>query len=57
MIEELREKAHFREFAAKQRAARRYNSRVIRRWFREGDLVLKRPMGKDKGGKFAANWE
>ncbi|PNY16673.1 hypothetical protein L195_g013398, partial [Trifolium pratense] len=57
MIEELREKAHFREFAVKQRVARRYNSRVIRRWFREGDLVLKRAMGKDKGGKFASNWE
>ncbi|MCI18563.1 gypsy retrotransposon integrase-like protein, partial [Trifolium medium] len=57
MIEELREKAHFREFATKQRAARRYNTRVIQRKFKEGDLVLKRPMGKDKGGKLAANWE
>jgi hypothetical protein len=25
--------------------------------FKEGDLVLKRPMGKDKGGKLAPNWE
>ncbi|CAJ2644717.1 unnamed protein product [Trifolium pratense] len=57
MIEERRERAHFREFAIKQRAARRYNTRVKQRSFQEGDLVLKRPMGKDKGGKFAANWE
>ncbi|CAJ2652019.1 unnamed protein product [Trifolium pratense] len=57
MIEERRERAHFREFAIKQRAARRYNTRVRQRSFQEGDLVLKRPMGKDKGGKFAANWE
>ncbi|WJX63867.1 hypothetical protein P8452_48702 [Trifolium repens] len=57
LIQELRDKAHFREFVSKQRAARRYNTRVIARRFKEGDLVLKRPMGKDKGGKLAANWE
>ncbi|PNX86818.1 gag-pol polyprotein, partial [Trifolium pratense] len=57
MIEEKRERAHFREFAIKQRAARRYNSKVRQRRFQEGDLVLKRPMGRDKEGKFAANWE
>ncbi|WJX34365.1 hypothetical protein P8452_22487 [Trifolium repens] len=57
LIQELRDKAHFREFVSKQRAARRYNTKVIPRRFREGDLVLKRPMGKDKGGKLAANWE
>jgi hypothetical protein len=57
LIQEVRDKAHFREFVTKQRAARRYNTRVIPRKFKEGDLVLKRPMGKDKGGKLAANWE
>jgi len=41
MIDEMREKAHIREFAAKQRAARRYNSRVIPRSMKAGDLVLK----------------
>ncbi|MCI88585.1 hypothetical protein A2U01_0109872, partial [Trifolium medium] len=35
----------------------KYNTRVIAREFREGDLVLKRPMGRDKGGKLAPNWE
>ncbi|MCI60282.1 hypothetical protein A2U01_0081537, partial [Trifolium medium] len=28
LLEELREAAHFREFAVKQRATRRYNTRV-----------------------------
>ncbi|WJX72831.1 hypothetical protein P8452_56671 [Trifolium repens] len=57
LVQELRDNSHFREFVSKQRAARRYNTRVIARRFKEGDLVLKRPMGKDKGGKLAANWE
>ncbi|GAU45985.1 hypothetical protein TSUD_401250 [Trifolium subterraneum] len=57
LLPKLREKAHFIEFYTKQRAARRYNTRVIPRKFKEGDLVLKRPMGRDKGGKIAANWE
>jgi hypothetical protein len=57
LLEEIREKAHFREFAMKQRVSHRYNTKVIPRNFREGDLVLKRPMGKDKGGKLAPNWE
>ncbi|KAK2375469.1 hypothetical protein QL285_076358 [Trifolium repens] len=51
LVQELRDNAHFREFVSKQRAARRYNTRVKARRFKEGDLVLKRPMGKDKGGK------
>jgi hypothetical protein len=57
LIQELRDKVHFREFVTKQRVGRRYNTRVIPRRFKEGDLVLKRPMGKHKGGKVAANWE
>ncbi|GAU33358.1 hypothetical protein TSUD_364830 [Trifolium subterraneum] len=57
LLLELREKAHFREFYTKQRAARKYNTRVIPRKFKEGDLVLKRSMGREKGGKMAANWE
>ena len=57
LLPELREVVHFREFYTKQIAARKYNTRVIPRKFKEGDLVLKRPMGRDKGGKMAANWE
>ncbi|GAU42950.1 hypothetical protein TSUD_142870 [Trifolium subterraneum] len=57
VLEEVREMAHFKEFAAKQRATCKYNTRVIPRSFKEGDLVLKRPMGKDKGGKLTPNLE
>ncbi|GAU27754.1 hypothetical protein TSUD_215650 [Trifolium subterraneum] len=57
LLEEVRETAHFREFTAKQRASRKYNTRVMAREFREGDLVLKRLMGRNKGGKLAPNWE
>ncbi|GAU30548.1 hypothetical protein TSUD_65580 [Trifolium subterraneum] len=57
LLDEVREAAHFREFTVKQRASRKYNTRVMAREFREGDLVLKRPMGRDKGGKLAPNWE
>ncbi|MCH80183.1 gag-pol polyprotein [Trifolium medium] len=57
LLEKVREAAHFREFAVKQRATQKYNTRVIAREFREGDLVLKRLMGRDKGGKLSPNWE
>ncbi|KAK2356206.1 hypothetical protein QL285_093557 [Trifolium repens] len=57
LLEEVREAAHFREFAMKQRVSRKYNTRVMPRDFKGGDLVLKRPMGKNKGGKLAPNWE
>ncbi|MCH95772.1 hypothetical protein A2U01_0016754 [Trifolium medium] len=53
LIDEVREATHFREFTAKKRVARRYNTRVISRELKEGDLVL----GKDKGGKLTPNWE
>ncbi|GAU44606.1 hypothetical protein TSUD_240980 [Trifolium subterraneum] len=56
-LDQVRSATHFKEFAAKQRATRKYNTRVIPREFKEGDLVLKRPMGRDKGGKLAPNWE
>jgi hypothetical protein len=57
LLEEVREAAHLREFTAKQRARRKYDTKVIPRKFEAGDLVLKRPMGRDKGGKLAPNWE
>ncbi|GAU41162.1 hypothetical protein TSUD_282350, partial [Trifolium subterraneum] len=45
LLEEVREAAHLREFTAKQRARRKYDTKVIPRKFEAGDLVLKRPMG------------
>jgi hypothetical protein len=41
IIDEVQEQAHIREFAAKQRAARSYNSKVTPREMKEGTLVLK----------------
>jgi hypothetical protein len=38
MLDEVREAAHIWEFAAKQRATRRYNSKVKPREMKEGDL-------------------
>ncbi|GAU41814.1 hypothetical protein TSUD_299800 [Trifolium subterraneum] len=48
LLPKLREKAHFKEFYTKQRAARKYNTRVIPRKFKEGDLVLKNPWAKTR---------
>nr|KYP53981.1 Pol polyprotein [Cajanus cajan] len=60
LIEETRECARVHEEACKLRAARRYNSKLKPRCFREGDLVW-RATGDARrdtsAGKFAANWE
>jgi len=57
MIDEIREEAHIREFSAKQRAARRYNSRVTPRSMKEGDLVLKQVVAPTRIGKLLPCWE
>lgn len=57
MIDEIREQAYIREFVAKQRAARHYNSRVIPREMKEGDLVLKQVITPTRIGKLLPNWE
>jgi len=57
MIDEIRVEAHIRESAAKQRAARRYNSRVIPRSMKEGDLALKQVVAPTIIGKLLPNWE
>jgi hypothetical protein len=57
VIDEVREQAHIREFAAMQRAARRYNSKVAPREMKEGDLVLKQVVAPTRIGKLFPNWE
>jgi len=57
MIDEVREEAHIKKFAAKQRAARRYNSRVIPRDMKEGDLILKQVVAPTRVGKLLPSWE
>ena len=60
LIEELREKARFREEAVKRRACKRFNAKVRPRTFSEGDLVwrMRTDARKDPTpGKLAPNWE
>ncbi|XP_061371571.1 uncharacterized protein LOC133314140 [Gastrolobium bilobum] len=59
-IEEARKVAHVKEIALKQRIETCYNSKVVRRSFNVGDLVLRRADIGNKNawqGKLAANWE
>lgn len=56
LVEEAREIAHLKEFACKQRAARKYNSKVVPKSMKEGDLVLKRAMKNQTAGKLGPNW-
>jgi len=57
MIDEIREEAHIRESATKQREARRYNSRVIPRSMKKGDLVLKQVVASTRIGKLLRSWD
>ncbi|XP_025636239.1 uncharacterized protein [Arachis hypogaea] len=60
LVDEAREMAHLSETALKQRMALHYNAKVLKKEFRQSDLVLRR---NDVGlptpgkGKLAANWE
>lgn len=55
LINELREFAHVLEFAAKHRAAKRYNSKVKSREIQYGDLVLKEVAIPAQHGKLQPN--
>jgi len=55
--EEVRAQAQLKEEACKRRAARRYNSKVRRRSFKQGDLVLRKRPGVEQPGKLHAHWE
>lgn len=54
-IEEIRGMTHVRECTAKQRMARRFNTRVRPRSFQEGDLVLKIITDTQNKGKLSPN--
>lgn len=55
LIEEIRRMAHVRECAAKQRMARRFNTRVHPRSFQEGDLALKKVTYTKKNENLSPN--
>lgn len=42
LLDEIRETTHIKEFAAKQKIARRFNIKVRQRGFHKGDLVVKK---------------
>ena len=55
--EEDQSQACIKNFAARQRAARKYNLEVIQGQMKAGDLVLRRRTRANVEGKLAANWE
>jgi hypothetical protein len=60
LVDEVLELARLTEMSRKQRVAQRYNTKVVKRKFAVGDLVLRRAsIGQKnaKDGKLAANWE
>lgn len=57
VLDETREVAHVREYGVKRRAAQRYDSKVIPREMKEGDLVLRKITRPNGTGKFSPNWE
>ncbi|RDX84457.1 Tf2-6, partial [Mucuna pruriens] len=57
LLQEVREIAHIREYAAKTRVARKYNQKVVYRDFEEGDLVMRKMnLGVGKN-KLTPRWE
>lgn len=57
LIDKTNDGAHIREFGYKQRAARRYNSKVVLREMKKGDLVLRHVIIPSRQGKLQINWE
>jgi len=58
LLPELREKAQIRNLAAKQRAAREYNTNLHPRSFTKGDSVWRMASSaRKKDDKFSANWD
>ena len=59
MIDEIRDEAHAKIVENQKRASYYYNLRVKERYFREGDLVLRKIEASGVGpkGKMAPNWE
>ena len=59
LIDEVRDEANARIVENQKRASYYYNLRVKERFFREGDLVLRKAEASGVGpkGKMAPNWE
>lgn len=59
LIDEVRDEANARNVEHQKRASFYYNLRVKERFFRQGDLVLRKieASGEGQKGKMAPNWE
>ncbi|GAU21179.1 hypothetical protein TSUD_10960 [Trifolium subterraneum] len=57
LVEEIRTSASLKEASLKQRVAARHDTKVIKRDFEVGSLVLRRNAKDSHEGKLAANWE
>ncbi|KAJ1398185.1 hypothetical protein SESBI_31300 [Sesbania bispinosa] len=57
LLPDVREAAHVHEFACKLRAEKKYNSRVVPRKLKEGDLVLRRTIRDASSNKLTPNWD
>jgi len=56
LLDEVREEARLKAEAVKRRIERRYNSRVMPRQFREGDLVMRKAYQYEMENKLSPKW-
>jgi len=56
ILDEVREDARVKAEAVKRRIERRYNSRVMPRQFREGDLVMRKAHQYEMKNKLSPKW-
>nr|KYP52363.1 Retrovirus-related Pol polyprotein from transposon 17.6 [Cajanus cajan] len=56
ILGEIQGTAHIQEAAAKSRAVKKYNSRVLPRSFKQGDLVLKKAQPHQISNKLSPRW-
>ena len=57
LLREVREMARLKIETSKKIAARRYNSRVVPRSMKAGNLVLRKKTSKEYENKLCPNWE
>ena len=56
LLDEVKEEARLKAEAVKRRIERRYNSKVMRRQFREGDLVMRKAHQYEMENKLSPKW-
>ena len=56
LLDEVREEARVKAEAVKRRNERRYNSKVMPRQFREGDLVMRKAHQYEMENKLSSKW-